>query len=164
MGTCTILAEALRYPAPGRLEALRSSARQIEDAAVRQHFDAFLQGIQKLTLGQWEEVHTSTLDLSPAVAPYIGFQTWGESYQRGAFMSSLNRAIDENQIDLDGELPDHLAPVLRYLDVVQAPLPELNEVLPPAVHKMLALLRKNDNHNSYVPLLEAIECALDRSR
>jgi nitrate reductase delta subunit len=60
-------------------------------------------------------------------------------------------------VDLDGELPDHLVPTLRYLATVPDPLPEMVEVLGPAVGRMLAALRKPEPDNPYVSLLQAVQ-------
>lgn len=162
MGDYAILAEALRYPAPDRARQLASHVPQIGDETVRKHFALFVEQIKRISLGEWEELHTHTLDLSPAWIPYIGFQMWGESYQRGNFMAILNRQMLDHQVDLDGELPDHLAPVLRYLDVSPQPEPALVEALIPALQKMSAGLRKADQDNPYHHLLAAIQACCAR--
>ena len=59
----------------------------------------FSADIDRLPLGAWEELHTRTLDLNPPAAPYVGYQTWGESYQRGAFLAKMNRALAETGMD-----------------------------------------------------------------
>jgi nitrate reductase delta subunit len=159
MGDYAVLAEALRYPAPGRLEQLETAARSLDCKAAREAFAAFLHKIRGLSLAEWEELHTRTLDLNPLVAPYVGFQTWGESYQRGAFMSAMNRAESEAGVQGDGELPDHLIPILRYLDTVKQPTGELVEVLAPAVQRMKAALRRADADNPYGDLLDALLAA-----
>jgi nitrate reductase delta subunit len=159
MGTCGILAEALRYPAPGQAEVLQRSLALIAAGAVRQSFEAFVRAVHDYSLGEWEEVYTHTLDLNPSLALYIGFQTWGESYQRGQFMADLNREMQVYSIDMEGELPDHLIPVLRYLDVAEQPLPELCETLSPALRRVLGVLRQVDARNPYLHLLEAIDLA-----
>jgi nitrate reductase delta subunit len=152
----TILAEAFCYPDPGQLEALKAGLANMPPGVERKAFARFLQKISRLTLGEWEELHTRTLDLNPPAAPYIGFQTWGESYQRGQFLANLNRAVLDAGVDPDGELPDHLTPVLRYLGAVENPLPELVEALPAAVQWMISALRKVEPENPYVDLLEAV--------
>ena len=152
-----LLAEFFRYPAAGRLELLeRALAERNSKPAPHKlpHCAAFIQDIQRLSLSEWEELYTSTWDLNPTAAPYIGYQTWGENYQRGKFMAALNRALFENNVDSDGELPDHLIPALRYLAVASPPLPELIEILPAALERMIAALRKADRNNPYLHLLE----------
>jgi nitrate reductase delta subunit len=152
-----LIAEAFCYPAPGRAERLAAGLAELPDSAEKKALASFLKKVRLLSLGDWEELHTRTLDLNPPVAPYIGFQTWGESYQRGVFLSQLNRAMYEAGIDLEGELPDHLIPILRYLGAVAEPLPELVEVLHPAVQRMLVVLRKAEPDNPYIDLLEAVQ-------
>lgn len=156
MAELAVFAEALRYPAPGRLERLKASLPEVAENQARGDFAAFLKAVESLSLGAWEELHTSTLDLNPEVAPYLGFQMWGDSYKRGNFMSKMSRALGEQGVDTEGELPDHLAPVLRYLDAVAEPLPDLQEILEPALQKMMESLRKKDASNPYMHLLRAI--------
>ncbi len=154
-----ILANAFSYPAPGRMETLQSGAATFPKGAGKNTYSAFLKGVEPLSLGAWEELHTRTLDLNPPAAPYVGYQMWGDSYQRGAFMATLNRTFALAGVDTDGELPDHLAPILRYLAVTSEPLPELVEVLGPALERMLAALRKAEPKNPYVDLLLAVQAA-----
>jgi nitrate reductase delta subunit len=151
------LADAFAYPAPGRLEALKRGGAAMPKGAGKDAYAAFLSGIDRLPLGAWEELHTRTLDLNPPAAPYVGYQTWGESYQRGAFLAQMNRALAEADVDADGELPDHLAPTFRYLATVSDPLPELLEVLGPAIGRMIEALRKAEPDNPYVSLLQAVQ-------
>ena len=150
------LAEILCYPAPGRLQALEQTVEKLPAGEAKARLQKFLSSIQKMSLAAWEELYTRTWDLAPLVAPYVGYQTWGESYQRGRFMAGLNRAMIELNIDNAGELPDHLIPILNYLELAQAPLPELFEVLPPAIQKMQVALQKADPKNPYRFILDAI--------
>ncbi len=162
MGIYAFFAEALRYPAPGRLEKLDRELRALPAASLGKAPGRFLEQIRPLSPGEWEELYTHTFDLNPAVAPYVGFQTWGESYPRGNFMSLLNRELQFYQVDLDGELPDHLVPLLRYLDVAEQPLPEVTQVLAPAIQRMLTLLKKAQPQNPYLEILEAIGAAVSQ--
>ena len=154
--TCLLYAEALRYPEPGHLEFLEEGVLMASPGAERQHVADFLAGVRPLSLGAWEELHTRTLDLNPPAAPYLGFQTWGESYQRGAFLAKMSREVVEGEIDAEGELPDHLIPVLRYLAQAESPLPELVEIFEPSVKRMAASLRQSDPANPYLHLLDGL--------
>jgi nitrate reductase molybdenum cofactor assembly chaperone NarJ/NarW len=58
-------------------------------------------------------------------------------------------------VNTGGELPDHLAPILRYLGCTTQPLPELVEVLQPALERMTAGLRRAEPDNPYLDLLAA---------
>jgi nitrate reductase delta subunit len=159
----TLLAQALVYPYGGLLDELRAGLAGLGKVPGRDGLAAFVKKIARLSLEQWEELATATLDLSPAAAPYVGFQLWGESYQRGAFMAQLSRAMAELDIDPGGELPDHLAPVLRYLAATDAPLPELTEHLQTAVGKMIAILREKERGNPYGHVYEAVLAAVNRN-
>ncbi len=154
-GACAALAEAFAYPARGRLDALAGAVTAMPEGAARKAYAAFVDGVRGLPLGGWEELYTRTFDLNPPAAPYVGYQAWGDSYQRGAFLARLRRAQLAAGMDSRGELPDHLAPVLRYLERTREPLPELLEVLGPALQRMQAALRKAEPGNPYAGLLEA---------
>jgi len=146
MDNLSLMAQALRYPYPGQIEKLSTQVIS-------------LNGQQSLSLSEHEELYTSTLDLTPLAAPYVGYQIWGESYKRGEFMAQLSHEMKEHQIDLEGELPDHLRPVLQYLTASASPLPELTEVLEQAVKAMHKSLKKTDDNNPYLLLFDAISMA-----
>jgi nitrate reductase molybdenum cofactor assembly chaperone NarJ/NarW len=159
MDTFDLLAEAFRYPFPGLAVTLDARLLRLPSGLVKTLVRSFFTPVQKLSLGEWEELYTRTFDLNPLAAPYVGFQIYGESYQRGEYMSRLSREMGQHAIDLGGELPDHLLPVLRYLGATPDPLPELVETLPPAIQRMQAVLRKAEPGNPYVHLLNAVEQA-----
>jgi nitrate reductase molybdenum cofactor assembly chaperone NarJ/NarW len=147
------LSEAFCYPGPSSLELLETVCLAMPDGGGRQTLQDFLGQIQHLSLGAWEELYTQTWDLAPLTAPYIGYQIWGEDYRRGKFMADLQGAYQQHQVDTGSELPDHLVPVLRYLETAQQPLPELVEIFKPAVEKMAAVLQKRHPGNPYLILL-----------
>lgn len=155
MSDFTLLAKAFTYPGPGLLEELEAWVVESAKSPAREAVASFVKQIAALSLSEWEELSTRTLDLSPAAAPYIGFQVWGESYQRGEFMAMLNRAMFELDVDPEGELPDHIVPVLRYLNVAERPVPELLEQFEPAVTRMIGILREKDKNNPYLHLFGA---------
>jgi len=159
MGTYDILAEALRYPAPGRWMKLDQLKSNLPQGPVKVSYEKFLSNVESLNLGDWEELYTRTLDLNPPAAPYIGYQSWGDSYQRGSFLSMLNRAMEEHQINTEGELPDHLIPVLRLMERLEDPFPELHEVLEKSTARIHDGLVQADPQNPYVPLIDAIVIA-----
>jgi len=161
-----ILAEAFRYPKPGAKETLLSGRQALPEGSARRAFGDFVSQIETLTLSQWEELYTRTFDLNPTTAPYVGFQVWGESYLRGSFLAEMNHAIQELGIEADGELPDHVIPIFRYLAQVEEPLPALLEVLGNALQSMQRALKSSEPDNPFVRLFDAaIEYeAADRKR
>ena len=159
MSIYTFLAEAFSYPFSGQIEILNVSLEKARNGSKSAVIDKFIQVIEALSLAEREELYTRTLDLSPLTAPYVGYQLWKESYKRGAFMSELNHEMNALGIDKAGELPDHLIPVLRYLDAAPNPLPALLEALPKALKKMRKELKKAEPQNPYRYLLAAISPA-----
>ena len=159
MSNFSLLAQALRYPYPGQIDELMAQATSLNGHLGSKTFLEFLAMLQPLSLSEQEELYTRTLDLSPLAAPYVGFHIWGESYKRGTFMADLNQEMKTCRLDLEGELPDHLRPILSYLAVVAAPLPELIEVLDPAITAMHKSLKKAEADNPYLLLFDAISAA-----
>lgn len=159
MGALAVLAEAFRYPAPGRLGALEARAADLAPGPVRAEVEAFLAAVGRGSLEAWEELSARTLDLELATAPYLGYQVWGDKYQRSPFLIELQGAMAEAGVDRDGELPDHVVPVLRYLDAAAEPLPRLLEVLDPALDALEKALRAADPDNPYRHLVAGARLA-----
>lgn len=157
MGNYAVLAEALRYPWPGQVEILERYLEMMPAGPSRRSLAAFVAYARDVSLAEREELYTRTWDLNPVAAPYLGFQVWGEKYQRGNFMAQLSQVLRENGIDMGGELPDHLVPVLKYLDRVEQPTPALESILAQAIQAMVQNFRdKSEGGNPYLHLLKAI--------
>lgn len=158
-----VVAMGYRSPRPDSLERLTTAIDTLGSGDVERHLRRFVEAVGVLSLGEWEELHTATLDLCAPVVPYVGHVVWGENYRRGAFMADLQAAMNAAGIDLDGELPDHIEPILRYLAVTDDPLPDLVVVLPGAVVEMEHMLRKAAPENPYRHLLAAtVACAANK--
>lgn len=148
------------YPQQDTLTLLRQRVDRLPVSTARVKLRLFLRDIQTLELHQWEELYTRTFDLSPLVAPYVGHATYGEDYRRGSLMAELSGEYHTLGVDLQGELPDHLLPVLGYLEYTRAPLPELLSLLEPAVQSMKRTLHRMEPHNPYMQVLLALEAHL----
>ena len=155
------LATAFQYPTPDRLAELEGTAANMENGSARRQFSAFVDELRSLDLAEWEELHTRSLDLSPLFVPYVGWVTWGENYHRGEFMAEMKAALEFQGVPMNGELPDHLDPVLRYLAVADPPLPSLVEVFPAAIAAMTKKLMESDDNSPYLYLLGAIAAVGD---
>ena len=153
--TPTIVALALRYPTEGGITIVAAAVEALPGGGVEREMRRFLKGINRLEFSGLEELYTSTFDLTPMVAPYVGHLAWADSYERGAFMAELLGAMRGVGVDPKGELPDHLDPILRYLAVADEPLESLEPVLVPAITKMEKTLKKADSKNPYLHVLAA---------
>ena len=155
MHPAEVVALGYRYPTPDSAVTLRSAVESLAEGVVGNDMRRFVDAVDALSLGRWEELHTATLDLSPQFIPYVGHVRWGENYRRGEFMADLKVAMAAAGVDLGGELPDHIEPVLRFLAVASDPPADLIEVLPVAVRAMAETLKGVAPKNPYRHLLAA---------
>ena len=155
MHAAEVVALGYRYPSPTAAAELTAAVAGEHHHDVKRHMQHFVDAVSELSLGEWEELHSATLDLSAPFVPYVGHVVWGENYRRGEFMADLVRAMAAAEVDLAGELPDHIEPVLRYLAATDTPLADLAEVLPGAVTEMEQTLKRAAPKNPYTHLLAA---------
>ena len=153
--TPMLVALALRYPTPDGLVTLGTGVGALPKGGAAREMRRFLKGINGMRFEELEVLYTSTFDLSPVVAPYVGHLAWGDSYERGGFMAKLQGAMHSVGVHPNGELPDHLDPILRYLAATDEPIDDLKPVLVPAITKMEKTLKKADSKNPYVHVLTA---------
>jgi len=168
------LAMAYQYPTPSSAEALEERVKRLPKGAARAGLERFIKAVLALDLCEQEELYTRTLDLTPLTAPYLAYAVYGEDYRRGSFMAAMNRELAANFVDAAGELPDHLIPVLRYLAqvthkasmrdthplVASEPLPELLQLLGPALRQIHHTLKTLEPKNPYLALIEATQEAV----
>lgn len=112
-----LFADLLEYPTPDLADRVRAcieglSAEQPEAAEKLADFQRYLPGRSP---AQMEELYTGTFDLQPVCYPYVGYQLFGESYKRGAFMAGLVAGYRVCGFTSGRELPDHVAVILRFL-------------------------------------------------
>ena len=149
-----------RYPDATSRGPLEAAAAALSGATGRR-MGAFVDEVGALDLARWEELHTATLDLSPLFVPYVGHVVWGENYRRGAFMADLKADMERIGVDLAGELPDHIEPVLRYLAAADEPLADLTAAIGGAVASMQETLQREAADNPYNHLLGATAAAVE---
>ena len=158
-----LFADLLAYPTPAIqaqaavcLAQLRKSHPQSAAALER-----FSQIAGQLSTARLEELYTGTFDMQPLCYPYVGYQLFGESYKRGAFMAQLNEAYHAFGYDAGNELPDHVALILRFLGLDSANRQGnfcqalLKEGLLPALVKMRQAFGE-PSENPYASLLAAL--------
>jgi nitrate reductase delta subunit len=163
MHAAEAVALGYRYPTPTSHEALVAAVTGLT-GTVRRRMGDFVDAVGALELAEWEELHTATLDLSPLFVPYVGHVVWGENYRRGAFMADLKADMERIGVGLDGELPDHIEPVLRYLAEAAEPRTDLTEVVGGAVTTMQETLHKEAPENPYNHLLAATAAVVEEYR
>ena len=159
----TQLADALEYPGSDYRErclALRGLLEE-EKPEAAQAIEEFLGLTASLSSTGLEEAYAATFDLNTVCCLYIGYQLFGESYKRGAFMAQLNANYRDVGFEPGNELPDHLPVVLRYLAVVDDPERRswlLEDGVLPALGKMSKAF--DGTHNPYGSLVRSVQLAL----
>jgi nitrate reductase delta subunit len=161
---CDRLADILAYPRASiaaDAAAAASAVREWSEEAAS-HLEDLQARAARMSQSDWEELYTRTFDLHAPCCLEVGWQIFGDTYKRGSFLVRLRLAAREHGVSEDGELPDHLATVLRLL----ARLPEaedprglVEEAVLPAVEKMRASLGE-DGSNPYRAVLDAVAASL----
>lgn len=158
------LARLLNYPGesyPQDLDGCRQAlARTQPEAAC--YLASFADRIRGLTLDQIQELFIQTFDLNPSCALEVGWQLFGDNYDRGTFLVKMRRELDRHGLTESSELPDHLTHVLSLvarLEPDQADQFASGCVLP-ALEKVLAGL--GGQNNPFENVLRAIHCVLSQ--
>ena len=153
-------AELLSYPSTDPVAAARRCRDLIGARGSAEHLDRFIARAEAARPHELEEMYSSTFDLDPACAPYVGHHLCGEGPKRGVFMAKLADVYRQDGFDrgtIPGELPDHVSVVLRYLAAVPSGTSRqalLQDGLVPALDKMLEV--PLDPDNAYRSVLAAL--------
>ena len=136
-----LLARALDYPRGDTVAVCRELAAwtRAERPQAADAYEEFAAAADALTDYRLRELYAETFDWNPACCLYVGFQLFGESYKRGAFMAKLNHEYRARDFSAGTELPDHLCVMLRYLSGVEdddVALWLTDEAIAPALRKI----------------------------
>ena len=111
------LAVLVSYPRDGYGLAWLNAIELLDgsDPDLAALLDRFLEETRTLTRDDVEELYTRAFDLNPAVTLDLGHHLWGDAYERGRFLAKMRERLEEAGICEDGELPDHLTSLLRFI-------------------------------------------------
>lgn len=162
-----LFANLLQYPTLATsLKAGHCYERlQRSHPAAASSLESFYHAMEQRSLQQMQELYTTTFDMQPVCYPYLGYQLFGESYKRGAFMAQLNEAYRVAGYSAEQELPDHIAVALHFVGLNSADRQGdfcqalLNEGMVPALEKMLKTFGEQ-SANPYFRLLKALQMFL----
>ena len=127
--------------------------------------ESFYRRVEEQSPEQMQELYTTTFDMQPVCYPYVGYQLFGESYKRGAFMAQLNEAYHACSYSPGQELPDHISVVLHFLGMDSARRQDdfgralLFEGVVPALEKMAESLGRQAK-NPYADVVSALLLAV----
>ncbi len=156
----TRLSELIKYPTVELQQQLASYREYLsltaQDAA--EAVTQFTAYAKETTLADMQELYTRTFEINPVCALEVGWQLFGERYERGTLIVKMRQTLRELGLTESTELPDHLTHVLQVLDRLCAE--EASEFaglfVVPAMEKMIAGFK--DKHGVYHDLLKGILC------
>lgn len=155
---CQALSALLSYPGADAAARARAAGELAEGTPAAAPLSRFAAAAGRLAADELREIYTSTFDLQPPCAPYLGHQILGDSPLRGPFLARLVEVYAASGYRAGAELPDHLAEVLAFL-AMAAPSEERDDLvrdgLLPALARMLESLP--DRENPYRELLWAVQ-------
>jgi nitrate reductase molybdenum cofactor assembly chaperone NarJ/NarW len=114
-----------------------------------------------LTSEEVQELYVQTFDLNPLCALEVGWQLYGDNYDRGNFLVRMRQELQQFGVRENVELPDHLChvlPLLARMDTDAARNFSAASVLP-ALNKMLAAFE--GKASPYENVLKALHRILD---
>lgn len=147
---CAALSELLSYPREDLASVARRAAALAgwgtAEAAALSRFAADVEGHPP---GDLEELYTSTFDVEPTCAPYVGVQLLGDGETlRGLLLAKLAELYAHEGYTPREELPDHVAEVLGFLAVATPGAARddlVRDGLLPALEKMVDALEERGN-------------------
>lgn len=156
----SLLADIVSYPQPDLETAVSECAELLagRNPEAARELKRFLRQIEDLPPGRVEELYTSTFDINPVCAPYIGYHLFGDNHKRGEFLVRLKKDYGVYDFSVEGELPDHLAVMLQFLALLedeQTARSLMGECLVPALDKM-----QGDSDRTTSPYLGVIRAIL----
>ena len=156
----SFFADILDYPEHSIVASVDDYIAELtQDREARVHLMAFRNAIAQMNLGQLQEIYTNAFDLRPECTPNLGYHLFGDDGRRGLFLAELKGRMEARGVPLGIELPDHIALILEYLDLVEEERPPvIEDCLLPAVSRMIEVLEGNEN--PYEHVLRALLCLL----
>ncbi|HYM12925.1 MAG TPA: molecular chaperone TorD family protein [Bryobacterales bacterium] len=143
------LAGLLVYPENGYAVRVAACRASLADAAppAAAALDELALWAQAHTTEQAQEQFVQTFDLNPVCSLEVGWQLFGENYDRGDFLVRMRGRLREHGIRESAELPDHLSHVLPLLGRLEpaAAAEFWSASVRPALQKMLDSLQGGAN-------------------
>jgi len=116
-------ADVLDYPRAPVDAAARTCERLVAEVSpeAAELLAGFCSFAESRPLGELQEAYTRAFDLDtlselePTLYPYVGHHLFDENHKRSAFLVELSARYREHGFSQEGELPDHLVVVLRFV-------------------------------------------------
>jgi nitrate reductase delta subunit len=120
----------------------------------------FGRGIAEMPLTDLQECYSEVFDFGTACTLDVGWHLFGETRDRGLFLSALVEDLARAGVARSTELPDHLTHVLALVGREEPGHAEtLASLVEPAVEAIRRALAERGS--VYAPLLDAVQAALE---
>jgi nitrate reductase molybdenum cofactor assembly chaperone NarJ/NarW len=161
MALYAVLAGILDYPEPGISSQVKDGISGLagEHPEASELIAKFQAEQSRMSLGQLQELYTSTFDMRPDCTPNLGYHLFGDDGRRNVFMAQLKERMEAHHVEMDSELPDHLSLVLRLLEKQKSGDETqvlVEDCLVPAISRMLEALGQVGDSNPYEDVLRAL--------
>jgi nitrate reductase molybdenum cofactor assembly chaperone NarJ/NarW len=159
-----VLADILEYPTPEIARQAKACVLALAsvNGKAQGHFETFSKYCLTVPVSRIEALYTDTFDVQALCCPYVGFHLFGEDRGRGMFMAMLKEHYRAEIHEVNGELPDHISVMLRFLSDRERSSENMDLIsycLIPAMKKMVSLFK--DGANPYRGVLEAALVVLE---
>lgn len=160
---CLNFSTLLSYPGPQTKTTAAACLKQLQqtDVDAATAIGGFIDFLEAQDLPQIEELFTSAFDLQAISFPYVGYQLCGESQARTLFLLKLQELYKEQSFSSEGELPDHLSVMLRFIASIDDPTGNaeiISDGLLPALEKIIQGIETSEH--PYRQLLCALQIYL----
>jgi nitrate reductase delta subunit len=149
VGICDLLGSLLEYPRAGYKIRLEESLRvlALDHPSGYELLRPFYEYVREMSIEELEELYTRTFDINPVCSLEVGWQLFGEEYERGAFLVRMRNLLGDCGVRESTELPDHLTHVLAVLERLSGEnARELaGQAVLPSLEKMIGGLEGKDN-------------------
>ena len=137
-----LFSQLLSYPQEGYLglvEACRPLVAEV-DVESADHLGCFGEQLSGQNTDELQELFVRTFDLNPICALEVGWQLFGDNYDRGDFLVRMQDELRRCGVERSTELPDHLCHMLLLLGRMEPDRAHelATTAVLPAVNKMLA--------------------------
>jgi len=143
------VAACLEYPDTGTAGQARRAAdlAASEHAALARSLWHLAVYLETAPCGEAEERYTRLFDMSPVCTLHVGYHLFGDTYQRGAFLSGLGAELRRAGLAdaVRGDLPDFLPTLLRLVPRLsdgESQQVLIEVALAPALERMREALRE----------------------
>ncbi len=107
--------------------------------------------------GDIEEAYSLAFDFEPSTCLAVGYHLFGDTPRRGMFLAGLKSAFRSAGFEAEGELPDHLPTLLRFLARL-GPSDERTDLVDRCVVPAASAIRRglDAKKHPYARVLEAL--------